>query len=160
MVDVVDRITRSRMMAGIKGTNTKPELALRQALHHLGLRYRIHVKDLPGRPDIVLPRHRAAIQVHGCFWHRHEGCSYATTPASNGSFWEQKFRETVERDARKLKVLKERGWRVAVVWECAIKRNGAEKIAEGVRAWLHSRRPFKEFPKSGRRRPSGNPRIT
>jgi DNA mismatch endonuclease (patch repair protein) len=147
MVDVVDRITRSRMMAGIRGINTKPELALRHALHCLGLRYRLHAKDLPGRPDIVLPKHRAAIQVHGCFWHRHEHCAYATSPASNATFWKTKFRETIERDKRKLDALQQCGWRTAVVWECAIRKDGAAAIANKVSKWLLSQKSFEEIPK-------------
>jgi DNA mismatch endonuclease, patch repair protein len=139
------------MMAGIKGVDTKPELALRRALHRLGLRYRVHVRELPGKPDIVLPRHRAAIQVHGCFWHRHENCAYATTSASNESFWEKKFQETVERDIRKLEELQQRGWRTAIVWECAIRRSGADLIAEKVHHWVFSERRFAEIPKIGRR---------
>lgn len=149
MVDVVDRITRSRMMGGIKGTNTKPELLLRSALHRLGLRYRLHAKDLPGRPDIVLPKHRAAIQVNGCFWHRHKNCSYTTSPASNTSFWRKKFDETVERDQRKLIALREAGWRVAIVWECAIRSEGAAGIARQVRSWVNSSEEFCEIS-SGR----------
>lgn len=147
MVDVVDRITRSRMMAGIKGTNTKPEVALRRALHRLGFRYRVHVRELPGKPDIVLPRYRAAIQIHGCFWHRHESCTYATNPASNQTFWKEKFRETIARDLRKKKALEQAGWRIAIVWECALKEDGPEVIAQEVRSWLLSSKPFKEIPK-------------
>lgn len=150
MVDVVDRITRSRMMAGIKGVNTKPEVALRRALHRLGFRFRIHARELPGRPDIVLPKYRAAIQVHGCFWHRHENCAYATNPDSNQSFWKEKFRETIARDLRKLTALKDAGWRTAVVWECAIREHGAQAIAEEISIWLTSKKPFTEIPKKKR----------
>ena len=91
MVDVVDKATRSRMMSGIRGKDTQPELLLRRALHRLGLRYRVHVAKLPGRPDIVLARHNAVVLVHGCFWHRHRGCLFATNPASNAEFWKGKF---------------------------------------------------------------------
>src|ERR1700742_506126 len=105
MVDVVDKNTRSRMMAGIRGKDTKPEIALRHALHREGLRYRLHVAGIPGRPDMVFPKHRAAVQVHGCFWHRHENCIFCTTPGSNKKFWKSKFDETIERDERKLKGL-------------------------------------------------------
>lgn len=119
-MDVVDRATRSRMMAGIGGKNTKPELSVRRALHAAGLRFRLHRRDLPGRPDIVLPRHRAAVLVHGCFWHRHPGCRYATTPATNREFWQAKFKGNVERDKRQLRELQLMGWRTFVVWECQI----------------------------------------
>jgi DNA mismatch endonuclease (patch repair protein) len=146
MVDVVDRITRSRMMAGIKGTNTKPELELRRALHRLGLRYRLHVAGLPGRPDIVLPKRRAVIEIRGCFWHRHENCLFATTPASNVPFWTSKFSDTVKRDQRNLEALHKLGWRTAIVWECAIRREGAELIAMKLLAWLASQRSLAEIP--------------
>jgi len=150
MVDVVDKITRSRMMSGIRGTNTKPELALRRALHRLGLRFRLHARDLPGKPDIVLPKYRAAIQVHGCFWHRHERCTYATTPASNVPFWETKFRETIERDRRMLDATQQIGWRIAIVWECAIKTHGADAVANEVYAWVRSQEAYREIPRHDR----------
>lgn len=145
MIDVVDRITRSRMMAGIQGKDTKPELDLRRALHRLGLRYRLHVTGLPGRPDIVLPRYHAAILVHGCFWHRHAHCTFCTTPASNKEFWKLKFGETVKRDKRNLEALLKLGWKVAVVWECSVKAEGAEAVAGRTVAWLQSGRSFKEI---------------
>ncbi|MDH2382840.1 DNA mismatch endonuclease Vsr [Bradyrhizobium sp. CER78] len=145
MGDIVDKITRSRMMAGIRGKDTRPELNLRRALHRLGLRYRVHATDLPGRPDIVLPRHRATILVHGCFWHRHKGCAFATTPATNARFWNTKFDQTVERDERNVAALQHLGWRLAVVWECALKQKGAEAVAGQIAAWLASDGPFKEI---------------
>lgn len=117
-MDVVDRATRSRMMSRIRGKNTKPEMTVRCALHASGLRFRLHRKDLPGSPDIVLPRHDAAVLVHGCFWHRHAGCRYATTPATNRRFWQNKFNGNVQRDNRQLHELRRLGWRTFVVWEC------------------------------------------
>src|SRR5688572_5011039 len=98
MADIVDMKTRSRMMSRITGRNTNPELAVRKALFAAGLRYRLHVKGLPGRPDIVLPRHKIVVEVHGCFWHRHARCRLAYTPKSNIEFWTQKFGENVDRD--------------------------------------------------------------
>jgi DNA mismatch endonuclease (patch repair protein) len=145
MVDVVDNITRSRMMSGIRGKDTKPELGLRRALHRLGLRYRLHVAGLPGRPDIVLPKYGAVIEVHGCFWHRHEHCTFCTDPASNRSFWRAKFGDTVNRDKRNLEALRKLGWRVAVVWECSVKEEGAAAVAEKITAWLRSSRSFNEI---------------
>lgn len=141
MVDIVDAATRSRMMAGIRGKHTRPELGLRRALHARGLRFRLHVRGLPGVPDIVLPRWRAAILVQGCFWHRHEGCRYATTPATRPEFWEKKFRETVARDRRNADLLVKVGLRVAVVWECALKSQGADNVAEITQSWLNSAEP-------------------
>ena len=138
MADIVDSATRSRMMAGIGSKNTKPELILRRALHARGLRFRLHVSSLPGRPDIVLPRYGAAILVHGCFWHRHPGCRYATIPTTRSEFWAEKFRQNVARDARSHQALRDLGCRVATVWECEI-RNGAGLVSELI-LWLRSDR--------------------
>lgn len=139
MADIVDSATRSRMMAGIGGKNTKPEMVLRRALHAQGFRFRLHVASLPGRPDIVLPKHRAAILVHGCFWHRHAGCRFATIPATRPDFWSDKFRQNVLRDQRNWAALRDRGWRVATVWECDIRRGGEE--IDAVAEWLQSGSP-------------------
>ena len=109
------------MMSGIKGKNTKPELLLRSALHAQGFRFRIQRKDLPGKPDIVLPKYKTIIFVHGCFWHRHPGCKYAYTPKSNVEFWTNKLEGNVTRDRLTEQTLEEMGWRVLIVWECEIK---------------------------------------
>lgn len=109
------------MMSGIKGKNTKPELLLRSALHKLGFRFRIQRKDLPGKPDIVLPKYKTFIFVHGCFWHRHPGCKYAYTPKSNIEFWTNKLEGNVIRDRLTEKALEEMGWRILIVWECEVK---------------------------------------
>lgn len=121
MVDIVDKQTRSRMMAGIRGKNTQPEMLVRKYLHAKGFRYRLHVKKLPGSPDIVLQKYQLAIFVHGCFWHRHKGCRFATTPAQNRDKWLLKFRQNTARDQRQINELIDMGWRVLVVWECALK---------------------------------------
>lgn len=118
MVDVVDRATRSRMMAGIKGRNTKPEMLVRRYLHRLGFRFRLHDGSLPGKPDLVLPRYRAIVEVHGCFWHQHPNCRYAYTPASNQAFWRRKLLSNVARDRKNVRRLRNLGWRVFRVWEC------------------------------------------
>lgn len=120
-MDIVDASTRSRMMASIRGKNTRPERTVRQALHAAGLRFRLHPTDLPGRPDIVLPGRRIAILVHGCFWHRHCGCRFATVPTTRSEFWRAKFAANVARDARKVAELGELGWRVVTLWECEIR---------------------------------------
>lgn len=125
-------------MASIKGYNTKPEIALRKALHALGLRYRLHDRKLPGRPDIVLPRWKAVVFVHGCFWHRHEGCRYATVPATRPQFWNEKFAANVSRDQRNVYVLATAGWRTRIVWECDLKALGASTVADDVMRWLQS----------------------
>lgn len=107
-------------MSRIRSENTKPEIALRRALHRLGLRYRLGGSGLPGRPDLVFPRHKAVVFVHGCFWHRHAGCKVASTPKSNSDFWSAKFQKNVERDSAVSSELKALGWKVLVVWECEL----------------------------------------
>ena len=123
MTDIVDKKTRSRMMSGIRGKNTRPEMMVRRALHAAGFRYRLHAKDLPGKPDIVLPKYRAVVFVHGCFWHRHEGCYYATIPKSRQVFWISKLEANRRRDAKTRERLAAAGWRVFVVWECGLKHD-------------------------------------
>ena len=113
---------RSRNMAAIRGKDTAPELAIRRILHAMGLRFRLHRKDLPGRPDIVLPKHRTVVFVHGCFWHRHENCRHTTTPKTRQEFWQTKFAANVERDRRNQTDLQQLGWRVIVVWECELRQ--------------------------------------
>ena len=108
------------MMAGIKGKDTAPEMAVRQFLHREGFRYRLHARDLPGRPDILLPRYRTAVQVHGCFWHQHPGCRYAYRPSSNSAFWDKKLAGNRQRDERNEEKLHALGWRVCTVWECEV----------------------------------------
>ena len=139
MVDIVDAETRSRMMAGIKGKNTKPELALRRALHARGFRYRLHTKNVQGRPDLVLPKYRAVVFVHGCFWHRHLGCRYATNPKTRAEFWEVKFAANVARDSAARAALLEAGWRVATIWECALRKPEQVAVAaDQLSTWLLS----------------------
>lgn len=112
---------RSKNMAAIKGKNTKPELEVREFLHHQGYRYRLHRKDLPGKPDITLNKYKTVLFINGCFWHRHEGCQFAYNPKSNIEFWQQKFKKNVENDLKKHDALMAQGWKVIVVWECEIK---------------------------------------
>lgn len=126
---------RSRNMAAIRGKDTRPEMALRLALFAAGFRYRLHMRELPGSPDLVFSKHRAVLFVHGCFWHRHEGCRYTTTPRSNEEFWRLKFRDNVSRDKRNVGLLREAGWRVGIVWECALRRSVPETV-DAVSLWL------------------------
>lgn len=141
MTDIVDRATRSRMMAAIPGRNTVPERELRKRLHAMGFRYRIAPKGLRGRPDIVLRKWNAVVFVHGCFWHRHAKCRFSTTPRSNASFWKAKFRENLLRDLATASQLRKVGWRVAVVWECSLRtEDGAHSAAAKVARWLASTR--------------------
>lgn len=120
MADIVDSRVRSRMMSRVRGKNTEPERTVRRHLHRAGLRFLLHDRRLPGQPDIVLPRFRTAVEVRGCFWHRHPRCRFATTPASNVAFWHAKFSANVERDARNLSAMQALGWRVFVIWECEV----------------------------------------
>lgn len=120
MTDIVDSATRSRMMAGIQGKNTQPELFLRKALHAMGFRYRLGGKGLPGKPDIVFPKRRIVIFVHGCFWHMHE-CKYFKWPATNPQFWREKLEGNVQRDRRVAVELQSKGWTVLTVWECELR---------------------------------------
>lgn len=137
MTDIVDSQTRSRMMAGIRGKDTKPELALRRSLHALGLRYRLHAKGIPGKPDLVLPKFTAVIFVYGCFWHRHPECRYASTPATRPEFWESKFSANVMRDTTVRSELLAAGWRVATIWECALRsETGVTAVRDTVSRWL------------------------
>ncbi|MHA6193867.1 very short patch repair endonuclease [Pseudomonas wadenswilerensis] len=109
---------RSKIMRSVSRKNTKPEIIVRSLLHSLGFRFRLHQKSLPGSPDIVLAKYKTAIFVHGCFWHRHPGCRYASTPKTRQEFWLPKFEANVTRDAKKEAQLIELGWRVLVIWEC------------------------------------------
>ena len=140
MADFLSPQERSERMARIRGQNTRPELQLRSLLHASGLRYRLHVHDLPGRPDIVFPKYQAVVFVHGCFWHHHGGCRIANTPKSNTAFWEDKFRRNQTRDARNSSLLEEAGWRVLVVWECELSSSSvASATASRVRKWVQER---------------------
>ncbi|MFT4954920.1 MAG: DNA mismatch endonuclease (patch repair protein) [Brevundimonas sp.] len=141
---------RSRNMARIRGKDTKPELLLRRALHALGLRYRLHDRRLPGAPDLVFSRRRAVVFVHGCFWHAHS-CPRGVTPGSNVAFWTDKIEGNAARDQRTEAALRQAGWRVLVVWECALtgrQRRGADETAAEVAAWLEGDDPVGEI--SGR----------
>ena len=125
MTDIVDSKRRSEMMARIRGRDTTPEIAVRRIAHRMGLRFRLHRNDLPGRPDLVFPKHRLAVFVHGCFWHRHKGCRFASNPKSRVAFWNEKFAANVARDARQEAALKELGWSVLVIWECETRNETA-----------------------------------
>jgi len=140
MADIVTADVRSRMMAGIRGINTKPELMLRKGLHSLGFRFRLHDLTLPGKPDIVLPRYRAVIFAHGCFWHGHD-CHLFKWPSTRVEFWRAKILRNQEVDARSNRLLSEQDWRLATIWECALKgrsRQPLEKVLSACADWLRS----------------------
>jgi DNA mismatch endonuclease (patch repair protein) len=123
MVDRLSRQRRSWNMSRIRGRDTKPEVAVRSLFHRAGFRFRLHRKDLPGRPDVVLAKWGVAVFVHGCFWHRHPGCRFAYTPKSNRAFWSRKFIDNMERDKQNQRALRKSGWKVLVVWECQVARS-------------------------------------
>lgn len=140
MPDIVDSATRSRMMSGIKGKNTKPELLVRKALYARGFRYRLHSKKVPGKPDIVLSKYRAAVFIHGCFWHGHD-CSLFRLPGTRREFWEIKIERNKERDKTVANELSQAGWRRLVIWECSFRGMGQIGLDETIRLteeWLLS----------------------
>ena len=116
--------SRSWVMGRVGGKNTGPEMRVRSMMHRAGYRFRLHVRNLPGSPDIVLPRHKTAVFVNGCFWHRHTDCRYATTPKTNVPYWERKFERNVARDQACHEALRDRGWAVVVIWECQTRHKG------------------------------------
>lgn len=155
MVDVLTKKHRSWNMGRVRGKNTKPELLVRSVLHRNGYRFRLHAKNLPGKPDIVLAKHRTAVFVHGCFWHRHERCPDATTPKSHTEFWIQKFTDNVKRDVRNQAALRKLGWTIIIVWECEttkpdglavrlrgeINKSSNKLFTHGIRQWCQE--PFR-----------------
>lgn len=152
MPDIVDAATRSRMMSGIRGINTKPELVVRRALHAKGFRFRLHRGDLPGRPDLVFPRRNAILFVHGCFWHGH-GCVLFKWPSTRDAFWRAKIMRNREVDARNEDFLIKQGWRVGVIWECALKgpaRIHQARLVDQCSSWLRGTRPRIEIKGVGR----------
>lgn len=155
MVDRISPAQRSRNMARIRGANTAPERVLRSGLHHAGFRFRLHSRQLPGRPDLVLPKYSAVVFVHGCFWHRHPGCSNATMPSTRTDFWAQKLSGNHRRDVRQICLLLKAGWRVLVVWECALKTPTvqASTTAHTLR-WLRSSSRYGEVSAEPRGDPS------
>lgn len=134
MTDTLTPSSRSALMSRIRGKDTKPELVVRSLLHRMGYRFRLHRRDLPGSPDIVLPRLGVVVFVHGCFWHRHPRCKGATSPKSNTNFWQNKFAANVERDKRNRRDLRRLGWKVMVVWECDLKK--PERLQPRLRKFL------------------------
>lgn len=126
--DIVPPEHRSRIMSKIRGKNTKPEMVVRSLCHQMGLRFRLHRRDLPGTPDLVFPKYRLCVFVHGCFWHRHPECKYAYTPKSRVDFWQTKFTKNVERDLNAQQALINLGWRVVTIWECHTKNRDLLRV--------------------------------
>lgn len=138
MTDVHSVAVRSYNMSRIRGRNTKPELLVRKFLHATGFRYRLHVKTLPGKPDIVLPKYRTIIYIHGCFWHGHEGCRYFKLPETRRDWWAQKLTENKQIDQKNLAALHELGWKVIIVWECELKREKKNQTLNSLSSQLLS----------------------
>jgi DNA mismatch endonuclease, patch repair protein len=136
---VMDTATRYRIMASIRKRDTRPEIAVRRALHAQGLRFRLHRNDLPGTPDLVLPGRRLAVFVHGCFWHRHPGCKWSRMPSGNMAYWGPKLARNVERDIEARRDLEALGWNVLVVWECEARKG--DRLAQIARCIALSHRP-------------------
>lgn len=147
MTDIVDPRTRSRMMSGIKGSNTKPETLVRSRLHRLGFRFRIHDSRFPGKPDIVLPKYSSAIFVHGCFWHCHD-CKYFKWPKTRRKFWKDKLQSNKSRDDRQISELHELGFRTMIIWECALKRladHDERRLINEIADWIRNGNRHVEF---------------
>ncbi len=137
-MDIVDAKTRSKMMSGIKAKNTSPEIYIRKYLHSLGFRFRLHANNLPGKPDVLMPKHRLAIFIHGCFWHGHK-CRYFKLPKTRTEFWLDKISKNQQRDILQLENLKKQGWRVLVIWECAVrymKKNEHYPLMNMLKEWI------------------------
>lgn len=147
MTDIVDKQTRSRMMSGIRATDTKPEISIRKELFSRGFRYRLHVKKLPGKPDLVLPKYHAVIFVHGCFWHGHQ-CSLFKWPKSNSEFWKKKITGNHKRDQKRISQLQAEGWKVLTIWECSFRGKyqiGLETVIDRAEKWLLSCSEFENI---------------
>ncbi|MDN7558069.1 very short patch repair endonuclease [Burkholderia orbicola] len=153
MTDVVDKETRSRMMSGIRSKNTTPELTIRRALHSRGFRYLLHSSNLPGKPDMVFPKYRAVVFVHGCFWHAHD-CKYFKLPGSRTEFWREKLLKNWQRDESVLATVRALGWRVLVIWECATREYRAagsgDELIDTVAQWIIGEAPSAEIGTDGR----------
>lgn len=158
MTDTLTIAERSRLMAKIRGKNTGPERAVRALLHRAGYRFRLHVAGLPGKPDIVLPRYKTVVFVHGCFWHRHPGCKVATLPKSHRRFWTEKFTRNVANDRKHRRRLRRLGWRVVTVWACTLKRPAQvlARIERALRPRMrrHALPPARALPLVAERRPA------
>lgn len=151
MPDTVSRETRSRMMSGIRAKDTQPEMLIRKALHARGFRYRLHVANMPGRPDMVFPRYRAVILAHGCFWHGHD-CALFRLPGSRRAFWEAKICRNRERDQEVDRELAADGWRRLAVWECAMRGRGRlphQELVARIEEWLKGSESFREIRGTG-----------
>ena len=136
-MDVFDKEKRSRVMSKIKDKNTKPEVLVRSVLHRMGYRFRLHGKDLPGKPDIILPKYKKVIFVHGCFWHGHEGCDKSKRPSANREFWDKKLDKNINRDQKNIAELNKYGWETLIIWTCETK--DIQTLKQKLTTFLESR---------------------
>lgn len=160
MAKTLSPLARSRIMSRIRSRNTTPELAVRSFLHRKGFRFRVHRRGLPGSPDIVLPKHKAVVFVHGCFWHQHAGCRFkgVRIPSANQTYWKPKLERNVSRDATNQAALNELGWRVRVVWECEIETTLLNRLVD----WIRAKSAIEQLNNQGRalkRISAGDPRA-
>lgn len=146
MSDNVDSNTRSRMMSAVRSLNTKPEKCVRSALHRQGFRFRLHNKQLPGTPDLVLRKYKAVIFINGCFWHQHSNCKASHLPKTRSDFWQNKFARNMTRDQKILYQLKIMGWRAAIIWECGLTKKAQEATLKRLMLWLRWGGEYFEIP--------------
>jgi DNA mismatch endonuclease (patch repair protein) len=146
MTDRIDKATRSRMMAAIRSFGTRPEKRVRSALHRQGFRFRLHIKQLPGTPDLVLRKYKAAIFINGCFWHQHANCKGEHIPQTRREFWQKKFNQNTMRDQKALYQLKIMGWRAAILWECGLTKKHQDETLRRLAFWLRSCGEYLEIP--------------
>jgi DNA mismatch endonuclease (patch repair protein) len=161
MADIVDKATRSRMMSGIRAKHTRPEILVRKGLFSRGFRYRIHARRLPGKPDVVLPKYKAVILIHGCFWHKHN-CHLFKMPSTNRPFWKKKFEANRNNDKAAVAALRKQGWRVLSIWECSLKgksRLPEDILLDKIEKWIRSDRLKMEITGDKRRIKRHNRRI-
>lgn len=150
MADIVSKEKRREMMAGIQGKDTKPELLIRKAIHRKGFRYKLHDKSLPGKPDLVFPKYKAVIQIHGCFWHLHD-CHLFKWPSTRPEFWQNKISGNKKRDLDNMERLQKLGWRILVIWECALRgkyRKSIDDVVDQIISWLGFNSSFHEIDSS------------
>lgn len=146
MTDSIDKETRSRIMAAVRSYGTRPEKRVRSSLHSQGFRFRLHIKQLPGTPDLVLRKYKAAIFINGCFWHQHQNCKAAHIPQTRSEFWQKKFTCNVLRDQKVMYQLKIMGWRAAIIWECALNKRLQEDTLKRLALWLKWGGEYLEIP--------------
>lgn len=132
MADILSKDQRHKCMSHIKGKNTKPEILVRRFLFAKGFRYRLHCKDLPGKPDVVLPKYKTVIFINGCFWHGHQNCKYASIPETNSEFWQAKILGNIERDKANYSQLQKQGWRIIEIWQCQLKPGKIEQTLQNI----------------------------